>query len=667
MVLEKSRGLRGGWLTAWLFLWCVHSICLRTVAYGNPAEGLAPGLLVTLTSSANETAREVTVTPNLRLYVPGGESAAPFLPHGPFTAVWEGFLSLDFRGQYQFEADVNGTFQLELNGETVLKTSGETREPGKSIRLNRGTNALRAVFTSPENGGAFVRLSWIPRNSFSRPVPDGALSHESGSADLALARKLRRGRALLVERQCLKCHKGPEAGMRELAMDAPGFEGIGARLNFDWIQQWLLDPGSFRESASMPKLMHGPHAGENAAAIAAFLSSQTGPPRAAPREHPDASLSVAGKKLFEALQCAACHESPELEGRTPEKISLRHVRQKFAPGALVDFLRAPEAHYAWTRMPRYKLAEVEWRQLAAFLLERAEETPRAMAPSEPGILQRGKELVQTTGCLNCHSLSVENRFQTKLLAELPAERWHHGCVADQRDADSLVPDFGFAREDREALRVFAQTDRRSLERDVPVEFAGRQIRALDCAACHGTTPEFPPLEILGGQLKPEWAKAFLRGEISAKPRPWLKAQMPAFPAYAEGLAYGMAMQHGYPLETPAEPAVDLEAVNLGRRLVSASAGFACVACHGIGTLRAPTVEEGIGINLAESGARLQRDFFMRWLRQPSLIDPQTKMPVYFDEQGRSPLADVLDGSAEKQMEAMWHYIRLGEQMPAPEE
>ena len=41
------------------------------------------------------------------------------------------------------------------------------------------------------------------------------------------------------------------------------------------------------------------------------------------------------------------------------------------------------------------------------------------------------------------------------------------------------------------------------------------------------------------------------------------------------------------------------------------------------------------------------------------------MPVYFDEEGKSPLTDVLGGDADRQLEAVWQYLRLGDQMPPP--
>jgi hypothetical protein len=53
------------------------------------------------------------------------------------------------------------------------------------------------------------------------------------------------------------------------------------------------------------------------------------------------------------------------------------------------------------------------------------------------------------------------------------------------------------------------------------------------------------------------------------------------------------------------------------------------------------------------------------MRNPLRIDPQTKMPAYFS-QGQSALFDVLDGDAELQIEALYHYILQGKTMNPPE-
>jgi cytochrome c peroxidase len=143
--------------------------------------------------------------------------------------------------------------------------------------------------------------------------------------------------------------------------------------------------------------------------------------------------------------------------------------------------------------------------------------------------------------------------------------------------------------------------------------------------------------------------------------------MPAFKQHGEQLAQGMAMLHGYaPKSEPFKP-VDQELAKVGRKLISSEGGLSCVACHAVGTFGATQVFETAGINFVYATDRLRHDFFVRWLRNPLTIDPQTKMPVFFDEEGKSPLGDVLEGDALKQIDAIWEYFLLKEKMPPPGE
>jgi mono/diheme cytochrome c family protein len=339
------------------------------------------------------------------------------------------------------------------------------------------------------------------------------------------------------------------------------------------------------------------------------------------------------------------------------------VRQKFAPGALEAFLKKPEAHYAWIRMPNFRLSDEEAGQLAAYLNRHAEPPRDAPVMADVALLERGRALVRTSGCLNCHSSSLRNEFATHPLIELAPAHWNRGCM-DPSD-QAAAPRFHFSLAEAAALRAFAGTDRVSLERRAPVEFAERQIRQLNCAACHGQYEGFPHLDVLGGKLKPEWAARFIAGEVEEKPRPWLASRMPAFASRAAALAHGMALDHGYAAKTPEEPAIDEAALEIGRRLVSAEGGFACIGCHGVADVAPTQVFESAGINLALTHERLLQPFFERWILNPLAIDPTTKMPAYFAEAGRSPLGEVLEGDGLKQIRAMWEYVRRGDKMPPP--
>ncbi|HZO85738.1 MAG TPA: c-type cytochrome [Verrucomicrobiae bacterium] len=594
------------------------------------------GLAITYTGTDGKS--HTTSRSNIALYVAEGEAASPFIAPGPFTAVWEGNIHADLRGQFYFQAELNGRLALEINTNVV---DTPLRKP---VGLNKGANKIKATYTSPKAGDAYVRLSWTEKGTNASPIPPHVLSHAPPNNQLEL------GRELFLEFRCNKCHSEVKTGVPELAMDAPSFEGIGMRRNVAWMARWILNPKGERASAHMPKLARSP---DEAEAMAAFLASlKTGAEGPLPDRKQNATPPE-GKTLYEALLCASCHDGTDLG----------HVGDKFPPGKLAEYLLVPEAQFAWTRMPNFKLSHKEAETLASHLL--AGKEPQDGERLRESLIESGRSLVQMRGCLNCHTLNLENKFTAPKLGT----NWNKGCVTSSSNA----PQFDFNAAEREALVAFSRTDRASLTRHVPAEFAERQMRLLNCRGCHGQQEAFPPVDILGGKLRPEWSGAFIAGDIRYKPRaethprgePWLFARMPSFGSRASALANGMAALHGYAPKSPAPPRIDPDLVEHGRKLIGKDGGFSCVSCHAVGSLQAADVFDSEGINLAWSSERLLEPYYRRWVRNPLSIDPQTKMPVYFDEEGRSPLTEVLDGDGEKQLTAMWHYLLMGEKMRPP--
>jgi len=670
-------------------LFLIGFVCLTLAPAGRAADTKPePGLVVTCLS-AERGLSDTAIIPNVWLYVESGKPPTPFLPGGKFTAIWEGAIHADLRGNYRFQAALNGRLKVEINGAVALETSGtgETTALGQPVRLNKGPNAFKATYTTPDKGDAFVRLAWTEKGPFTAPIPPAAFTCAL-TPDLQKTTQLRLGRELFLEHRCIKCHADPKlavAAVPELKMDAPSLEGIGARRHYDWMARWILDPKSLRPTAHMPKLLRGPKAKEDADAIAAYLASlksggeirrsevayQTRQVELKEGEAPPAVVEP--KPLYERLRCGNCHNPPDAKDPDPNKLSQKRIAEKFPAGKLAQFLRAPEAHFAWTRMPKFHLSVKEAAELENWLFAAAPKPTLAPAPTDAAILERGRHLVQSAGCLNCHELKLENRAAAPKLADLSPTHWEQGCLASDTGAESKAPQFNFTASERAALAAFGRSDRASLERHVPGEFAERQARLLNCTACHGQIDLVPPLEILGGKLKPEWVARFMAGEIPHKLRydlhpkgePWLDARMPAFKSRAQLLAIGMAEQHGYPPKSPPEPPVDNALAEIGRKLVGKEGGFSCVSCHGIGPLPALEVFESEGIDFTQSADRLLPDYYRRWFRAPTSIDPQTKMPVYFDEEGKSPLTEILDGDGEKQISAIWEYLRLRDKMPAP--
>ena len=90
-----------------------------------------------------------------------------------------------------------------------------------------------------------------------------------------------------------------------------------------------------------------------------------------------------------------------------------------------------------------------------------------------------------------------------------------------------------------------------------------------------------------------------------------------------------------------------------------------MACNGVEARERLQGFEGQGVNFASVGARMQPAFLLRWILDPLRVDPQSRMPDYFDEDGRSVLVDVLDGDAKKQIKAIRQYLQQGNKMKLP--
>ena len=651
-------------------------------------------------ASADGKVSDTMVLPNLWLYVEGGQAATPFLPPGKFTAVFEGSINGDLRANYLFKAEeLGGALKLEINGKLVLDATAPNAL-SESVQINKGANAVRATFTSAGSGDSALRVGWTEKGTNANPIPNSIITH-TVTPELQKAQLVYEGRELFMENRCAKCHTEKfTSPVPELAMDAPAFDGLGARRNYEWLAKWILDPKSTRASVHMPKLLHGAKAKEDAEAMAAYLSSwnvESPVPmvkRAAPFGHNSKATDEIAKRsgvgakavgeenatpadsnherkpIFQRLHCVSCHNAPDQSETDAAKISLKHVGAKFSAGKLAEFLKSPEQHFAWIRMPNFKLADAEAKELSEFLLKHADKAEAKAAPTDKAVIERGQLLVQSAGCLSCHTASkLENKFTAPALAKLMKEP--KGCLAEKRDAQSKAPDFSFSAKEREALAAFVKTDFASLARHSPLEFAARETR-LDIVLIEPAGIELVPgFEVLGGKLKPEWAAAFIGGEpfkvradIHPKGEPWVDARMPTFKSRAKLLAEAMAMQQGYAPKTRDGGAIDEEAAKIGHKMIGKDNGLSCISCHAVNDAPALEVFESEGVNFGLTGARLLKPYFFRWMRAPLAVDPQTKMPGYFED-GKSALTDYYEGDAEKQINALYEYIRQAEKMAVP--
>ncbi|HVJ69253.1 MAG TPA: hypothetical protein VM510_14800, partial [Caulifigura sp.] len=636
------------------------------------------------------------------LYVPAGESpsAAVNVPRSAdlnirdYTATGTGFLHVPLKTAARFQLIGSGNAGVEINGVKVIPPSSLASGAIAEVALNKGYNRIRLTYHAPPSGDALVRLLWSTDGHQMESLPPEALFHP-GAADATWDELARKPRVMIDALHCRNCHSGIDPATIPLR-EAPSLENAGTRLNQSWLAAWILDPRAHRKDATMPMMLGGieKKADREQAAndIAAFLASlqrvSDEPSKAVPDD--DASRRR-GQGLFEDLGCIVCHRlTPNADIDQWNRQSLSEVAFKFGPGQLQKFITDPHEHFKTSYMPNFRLTEKEAIDLAGFLITKSLETSVTDLSSNgdrKADATRGKQLFTSLGCRQCHTaekgdvLAIE---RIALKAETGGPEPHlatRGCLADDpadwRNRTSKLPIPEFSLTNEQSTHIASAW----LLHDPPStgEAAKRLMKAMHCQACHdrdgvksarmqiiaeesdtGFLPEsLPALTWTGERLHTNWMDDFIAGRIQAKPREWLKARMPSFPAYGHAIAHGIAAEHGLAPTRVNQQQPNAELAAAGKDLIG-SAGLDCRQCHGLGdapptgdknTLLAP------GINFTLVKVRIQPDFYHRWMLDPPRYDTNTRMPKLAPDGKTTKVTKIFGGDAQKQFAAIWEYLQ----------
>jgi cytochrome c553 len=671
---------------------------MRSSAADKPAgaAGLVTGLTLTFESADGKTvdARDARL---VSLAVPAGTPPSSLLPRGPFRATWTGVLTSKIKDESRFAALGRGDLTVTLNDQKVLDLHGDfSGQPSQPITLHKGKTRIVVTYKSPPDGDASVRLLWAKADTIFDPIPPNVFMHDPAEEIIARHDTVRAGRELLVTMRCAACHAGISGSIADLKQDAPNLTAIGDRLNRKYVAAWITNPRAIRPTSSMPRIFTStpanpaPSVDPQAADIAAYLCPT---PRPAAPDVTDTAVLTRGARVYTGLGCIACHVTPGVDDSDPtlNRIPLKYVRAEFAPGQLVAYLRQPEAHYGWSKMPNFHLTDDEVIALSAWLVSRC--PPDALPAAPAGDPVRGKKLFETAGCLSCHN-AQGSPTPPPAAPDLATADWSRGCAANGPKG----VDFGFTDTQKDALKAVAGTDwKPTLNRDPGPEFAARQIAILRCTACHemdghqatwstldsermailqdlpartAADPEpkgdqTPPrLTWAGEKLQPSWMADFIAGKVPYKPRQWMYARMPSFPARAEGLSAGLSLTHGVPATDEVRPPADPSLADIGKSL-AAQGRWECNKCHSVGDQPAYAPYEAEAPNFAHVSARLRHDYFSRWMDNPQYFFPGTKMMTFANGGGKTPYTDVLNGDAAAQFEALWNYLLAGSKIQPP--
>ena len=297
---------------------------------------------------------------------------------------------------------------------------------------------------------------------------------------------------------------------------------------------------------------------------------------------------------------------------------------------------------------------------------------------------RGEQLFSRLGCASCHQLKRDGKPLVSLLQapRLSDSNLSAGCLAGQTGD---APDYHLSSRQGADL----QAALKQLRAGEPKELsAAEQITAtmtrLNCYACHerdgaggvetarnaffvtnqkemGDEARIPPLLTgVGSKLKPEWMEHVFNN--GANDRPYMFTRMPRFQKQNVGplAELFIASDKLKPLAAVEDRFSGRQMKAAGRRLVGAK-GYSCIKCHTFGPHKATGVQS---ISMTSMVKRLQPEWFRQYVVNPIRFRPGTRMPTAWPE-GQVLLPNVLDGTVDQQVHAVWTFLADGDKGAIP--
>jgi cytochrome c553 len=303
---------------------------------------------------------------------------------------------------------------------------------------------------------------------------------------------------------------------------------------------------------------------------------------------------------------------------------------------------------------------------------------------DAGLAEQGRKLFTTVGCASCHDLHEGGRkFASTLAAPaLKALKPAAGCLAENRPASKQIPDFELSSYQRAAIEAALKV---GPETAAPATTVARTMTAFNCYACHSrsnvggperelnasfktTTPEMgdegrvpPPLDGVADKMDDGYLRQIL--EHGSKDRPYMLTRMPQFgagdvekivPAFA-------AIDRRTGGASPALPEAEHRAKAVGKHLVGDKA-LGCIKCHTFGEHKISGIQT---MDLQLVTRRVREEWFRRYLVDTQAYRAGTRMPASFPK-GQSSLKSIYDGDVDKQLSAIWAFLKDGNRASPPD-
>ena len=255
----------------------------------------------------------------------------------------------------------------------------------------------------------------------------------------------------------------------------PNLKDVRLKLRKDWIPLWLKDPQAFRPGTKMPTFwrfeVDGEEGADDLKAVAAYLWQNSFDGKVPAQQQGD---KAHGKELFDSRGCLACHSIGEEDARiggtfaanlskVGEKANYDYIvrwiynpRERYAPYCPKEHRDLTPEDYAkhgkpylfdtelhstcpndgaelqvqnMTVMPNLRLSEQDARDIATYLssLSAPPSAGDVSFMDDPKLAEKGKAEIKQYGCAGCHEIKgfeEEQRIGKELTTEgaTPLER-----------------------------------------------------------------------------------------------------------------------------------------------------------------------------------------------------------------------------------------------------
>lgn len=525
------------------------------------------------------------------------------------------------------------------------------------------------------------------------------------------------GALLVSELSCTACHASDNERMQPKR--GPRLDGVGLRLQSNWLRRYINDPNHVKPGTTMPNVIARGTEATVLQPLLAFLSSQRKP---FPELVSTAGNPIAfefwkkgnrerGRTLYHQVGCVACHEPDTdvdigtnsrsdlenlLSQLEPDEIkelglenAARPVRSvphgnlatKYTRQSLTFFLLDPNETRPSGRMPSLKLKPEEAADIASYLLRDQREDAVVGTPStDRDLIEAGRRWFVELRCANCHDIDGVNPTSFgKPLAKLDVAN-DRSCITDKH---SGLPRYFLSVSQTLSLRLQVTSAKEPSRSELTsADELHLRVMQLNCYACHernnrgGVGPKRrgyfetighvdlgdegrlpPPLDGVGQKLTEAWFNQVLSGQGDI--RPHMHARMPVFAkSQVAALPKLLAKVDATKATVNKDFGSRLELAESGRALLD----LGCVQCH---PLRGEYLPGVVGVDLAGIAVRVQPQWFRDFLLHPAGLKSRTRMPTFFPN-GRSGVQSILDGDVDRQIAAMWTYLKSIERQPLPE-